>query len=96
MGKVKPLIDRIMEFDSYSDEEDIYAKMPWSPDSPSIILERPETPDIPEEAISEGMSYFIAAFIAREFLKDWVEMQNYESSFQEQCERLIQYAIHDA
>jgi len=96
MGKVKPLIDRIMELDSYSDEEDIYAEKPWSPKSPSIVVDRPETLDIPEEAISKGMTYFIAAFIAREFLKDWVEMQNYESSLQEQCERLIQYAIHDA
>ena len=96
MGKVKLLIDRIMELDSYSDEDDIYVKIPWSPDSPSIVLERPETPDITEEAISQGMSYFIAAFIAREFLLDWVDMQNNEPSFQEQCERLIQYAINDA
>lgn len=96
MRKVKVLVEIVEELGSYGDEEDIYADEPWTPDSPAIVLNRPESPGLPEEASSLGMTYFIAAFIAKEFLEDWVKAQDTKPTYREQCERLVHYAIHDA
>lgn len=96
MGKVKALVEIVKELGSFGDEEDIYAREPWTPDSPAIVLNRPESPGLPEEASNLGMVYFIAAFIAQEFLEDWVKAQSKKPTYREQCERLTQYAIHDA
>ena len=96
MSKVKALVAIVEELGSYGDEEDIYAREPWTPDSPAIVLNRPESPGLPEEASSLGMVNFIAAFIAQEFLEDWVKGLSKKPTYRELCERLIQYAIHDA
>ncbi len=68
----------------------------WMADSPAIVLTRSEAPGLPEEASSLGMTYFLAAFIAQEFLEGWVKNRRKMPTSREQCERLIQYAIHDA
>ena len=96
MGKEITLVEIVEELGSYGDEEDIYAREPWTPDSPVIVLNRPESPGLPEKASNLGMVYFIAAFIAQEFLEDWVKAQSKKPTYREQCERLIQYAIYDA
>ena len=95
MGEVKALLEILKELGSYGDEEDIYAREPWSPDSPAIVLNRLESPSVPEKASNLGMVYFIAAFIAKEFLEGWAKAQDKKLTYREQCERLIQYAIHD-
>jgi hypothetical protein len=41
----------------------------WMADSLAIVLDRSETPGLPEEASSLGMTYFIAPFITQEFLE---------------------------
>jgi len=98
MNKVKALVEIVDELGSFGDEETIFAKKPWTPDSPAIILTMPESPGLPEEATKLEMSYFIEPFIAQEFLEGWVKTQDTDTTptLREQCERLIQYAIHDA
>jgi hypothetical protein len=96
IGKVRTLVEIINNLESYGDEETIFAKEPWTPDSPAIVLTMPESPGLPEEANQLEMSYFIEPFIAQEFLEGWVKTQDTTPTLREQCERLIQYAIHDA
>lgn len=85
-----------MRLGFYGDEEDIFAREPWTPDSPTIVLTMPESPGLPDDATKLEVSYFIEPFIAQEFLEGWVKTQDNTPTSREQCERLIQYAIHDA
>jgi len=96
MGKVRTLVEIINNLESYGDEETIFAKGPWAHDSPAIVLTMPESPGLAKEVTKLQMSCFIEPFIAQEFLEGWVKTQDTTPTSREQCERLIQYAIHDA
>ena len=75
-----------------SDEqtETIYAQRPWTAASAAFVVKQPTDGRLPEEAPAGGFIYFLEASIAQEFFGDW------RSSFEEGCDRLIQYAEHDA
>ena len=115
MGKdqeVRPLED-LVDF-AYSksilDEDDldltIYAREPWTPESPALLLTHPEDDSIPSEAASQCMSYMLEVPIAREFflgtpcnpppLYDERFHPEWMKTRRSRCLRLIQYAINDA
>lgn len=96
MGTLGRLIDIFQQLNKFTCEEAIFAKKPWTQDSPALVLIVPETPDLPEEATKLGLSYLLEIDLAQDFLEDWVAAQDHDPTYLEQCERLIHYAIYDA
>lgn len=43
-----------------------------------------------------NMKYFLEVFIARDFLNDWATSLEKPQTLEEECARLIHYAINDA
>jgi hypothetical protein len=90
------LVEVVSNLASYDEELTIYAKEPWTCDSEAILAYESDAGGVPPEATGTGATYFIEVFIANEFLDGWRNSQQRAVTAQEQCERLIQYAIHDA
>jgi hypothetical protein len=90
------LIDIVGNLGSYDEEMTIYAAKPWTCDSQALVAREPDQGGLPSEATTRSVEYFIEVFIATEFLEGWIAAQAGTTSAREQCERLIQYATHDA
>lgn len=96
MGQVMRLIDLVENLDSFDDEAIIYATEPWTQDSSASVQVDQASGESPRAAPSSGMTYFLEVFIARDFLEDWRSNRIEAPSLEEQCERLVKYALHDA
>ena len=90
------LIDVINKLDSFDDDDNIYVKRPWKPESESIVAIDPDTGGIPIDAKKINAEYFLEIFIAAEFLEGWLLNVAQKQSAEEQCLRLIKYAENDA
>lgn len=90
------LIDAVANLKNFSEEETIYAQTPWVPGSEVIIEREPDSGGVPDNAKKTGMVYFLEISIANEFLEDWIASSDGAVSIENQCIRLIQYAINDA
>jgi hypothetical protein len=91
-----PLIDVIRDLDLFDNEGIICAAKPWTEDSKAIVVVDPQARQLPAEAAKLGLEYFLDVFIVREFLEDWRSSLDVQSTLQEKCARLIQYALKDA
>lgn len=74
----------------------IYAKAPWRPGSIAVLAREPESGGTPEEAETLGLDYLLEVSVAQEFLEDWVSSLQSLPTPEEQCDRIIQYAMDDA
>jgi hypothetical protein len=81
---------------SLDEDATIYAAEPWTGASRSLVDHEPDSGGLPAEAVRLGLSYFLEVFVAREFLDGWERNLSQEPTDQEKCDRLVQYAIHDA
>lgn len=90
------LIDAVANLKNFSEEETIYAQKPWVPGSEVIIEREPDNGCVPDNVKKMGMAYFLEISIANEFLEDWIASSDEAVSIENQCIRLIQYAINDA
>lgn len=88
------LIEVIRELEKQESEATIYAEKPWSEDSEAVVAFEPDAGGLPKEA--ENLSYFLEVFVARDFLEDWMPVMESSPTVQEQCKRLVEYAINDA
>jgi len=95
MGTSK-LIDIVANLESYDSELTIYAAKPWTCDSEAVVAAEPDQGGRPHEAESCGAEYFVEVLVAKEFLEGWIASEARPTSAQEQCERLIRYAVYDA
>ena len=87
------LSDVIRELASFHDEDDIYAREPWTKDSEAVVV-RGEAHG--EAAIQQGLMGFMRVWMAREHLEGWFQVAQEQPSLAEQCERLIHYSKFDA
>jgi hypothetical protein len=100
------VVDRLDDLDETNDLLTIYAVEPWRPESEAVVADQPEDGNTSvtfKAASGADASYFLEVFVAKEFLRDWRAggyrpslPENRSSSLEEDCERLILYAIHDA
>lgn len=95
-GNEMTLNDVIKQLDSLDDENTIYVKKPWSPDSEAIVATEPDEGGVPDEAAKINAEYFLEIFLANEFLEGWLSNLDQEPSVKDQCLRLIKYAENDA
>lgn len=96
MGQVTTLCDLLANLDELDAEATIYARPPWGPDAAALVEHEPDQGGLPEKASNQGMTYFLEVFIAKELLEDWHSNQTTLPSKEETCNRIIEYAIHDA
>lgn len=90
------LLDVVRELSDLDDDATIYASEPWTTDSEAIVALEPESGGTPPEAEYRGLAYFIEIDVAREFLKGFNVRRATPPSAEEQCRRLIRYAVTDA
>ena len=86
------LFEIIQNLAAYDAEWTIYAAEPWTSESRAIVASEPDSGDLPPKAKDLDLKYFLEIFIARELLADLGGTLTPE----EQCKRVIHYAIHDA
>lgn len=84
------------EMKALDKEDTIYAAKPWTIKSKAIVLREPVSGEIPQEAKDLGLSYFIEVYIACDFIEEWEKNFHITASAEENCLRLIEYAINDA
>lgn len=96
MGQTVNLLEAVKSLDSHDHESTIYATAPWNAESRVVIVEPPEAGGLPNEAESICAEYFLEVFIAKEFLEDWRLSLNGRPTAEQECARVIQYAINDA
>lgn len=79
------LSEVIQNIANLDEEMTIYAKSPWTLDSPAYVDFEPDDGSLPKGA--ENMEYFLEVFIVNQLLED---------SDQIDSQRIIEYAINDA
>ena len=90
------LIDVVANLNSLNSDATIYAAEPWTFDSIAIVEVEPPSGGFPEEAVRQGLKYFLEVSIARDFIEDWESKRSKVHSDTQRCERLIRYAVDDA
>lgn len=88
--------EAIRDLSSLDEESTIYAAEPWGINSEVVVAPEPDAGGIPMDAQRLGLKYFLEVFIARDFLTGWLENLDAAPTIDDQCARLIQYAITDA
>ena len=90
------LLHVIEHLEALDQAHTIYAKQPWSPQSEAALASPPDSNAlVPADLLAQGFSYFLEVSIAQEFLAG-LGSTHALPSFQQQCERIIQYAVNDA
>ena len=95
-GNKMTLNDVINQLDSFDDDDTIYVKQPWTPDSEAIVVTEPEDGGLPDKAVKINAEYFLEIFLADEFLEGWLSSLDQKPSAKDQSLRLIQYVQNDA
>ena len=78
-----------------SNEQTIYAVAPWTPTSEAAVAVEPQDNLVPQQISSQGFSYFLEVFIARDLVAD-LSSSGAPATPERICERLIKYAETDA
>ena len=86
----------VRDLDSLDDGSTIYASDPWTAHSQVVVAPELDSAGLPFDAQKLGLKYFLEVFLAKEFLESWVANLSRESTIDEKCARLIQYAVTDA
>lgn len=90
------LHDVISKIDEFDEDQTIYLRHPWTHDSTAMVEFEPDDGGLPSEVVELGLGYFVEVAVAREVLEDWESELSTPPAVNEQCERLIQYAVNDA
>lgn len=86
----------VANLSSYDDDLTIYAVRPWHCRANAVVALEPDDGAVPDTAAACGAVYFLEVSVAKDFLNGWSANQQREVSPEEQCERLIRYAVDDA
>lgn len=92
------LIDVVQELDAH-EERTIYIESLDSagPGSNVLVLQEPESGDLPQAAVDAGYEYLLECSLALEVLGVWSKWRlGRAPSPDEACEAVIHYAVHDA
>ncbi len=79
----------LLNIQEFAEDGIIYAEKPWHLQSNAKVI----TDSLPTIINDEKLEYFLEIFIVLELFE---EMQTSNTCLQDQCLRIIEYAIHDA
>jgi hypothetical protein len=87
------LVEFVAQLETLEEDEGIVAKPPWAPYAEARIYKMTPGGGVPAEARSGGYEYFLEVTTACEVVEDFVPKN---ATLEEECARLIHYAIYDA
>jgi hypothetical protein len=73
----------------------ICVREPWTADAEARVVETDEDGRIPQDALSDGLRYFLETTVAREVL-DVLRDRPTKSATEDACNLLLYYAENDA
>ncbi|WP_020584407.1 hypothetical protein [Endozoicomonas elysicola] len=91
------LLEATEAIESLNQEETLYVKLPWTPESEVALRIEDEdaTVSTPLDLKEKGYEYFLEVYLTKEFKEDLLETGKYNTEI-DICNRIIQYAINDA
>jgi hypothetical protein len=91
------LKDVVQKISSLDREWTIYVAEPWKASSTAVVaLDERGDGGVPAGAEELGLTYCLEVGIAQEFLQGWKENLGAEPGLDQQCARLVGYALTDA
>jgi len=91
------LLELTTDLARFDSTHTIYAKEPWAPNSDAVAAAPdPDERLVPVELEAQGFRYFLEVSVAKEFSQGWQSTLKRPPIPMQLCERLIQYAVHDA
>ncbi len=81
--------------DKLEEEDVIFAREEWTPESEAAVFRLTEDYMVPEEPKRLGLKCFLEVHIALDVLDGFI-LEKPHATTRQKCERLIEYAIHDA
>ena len=81
----------LLNIHEYSHEDTLYVEQPWTLESDAILTVKEDTQPI--MCNDKKYEYFLEVFIIKELFEDY-EAQNV--CLQDQCLKVIEYALNDA
>jgi hypothetical protein len=88
------LLSLVGKLDELEEEDVIFAREKWTPESEAAVFRLTKDYMVPEEAKRLGLRYFLEVPIALEVL-DGFTFEKPDATIKQKCERLIKYAIYD-
>jgi hypothetical protein len=88
--KLGRVLDQI---DSLSDDDVIFARRPWNPDSEAVVGRLDDGLGVPKSMTDQGFDYFLGVYFAQEVLEDFGSKCD---SAAERRDLIIHYAENDA
>ena len=88
------LLDIIERIDQLNDEDVVFVRPEWSPESEAALFELTGDLEVPAEPKQLGLKYFLEVAVAREVLDGFASRP--DATTREKAERLIHYATYDA
>ncbi len=89
------LLTLVKKLNKLDEEDVIFAREKWTPESEAAVFRLTEDYKVPEEANRLGLKYFLEVHIALDVLDGFIRQKPHATTRQK-CERLIKYAIYDA
>ena len=89
------LLKLVEKLDKLEEEDVIFAREKWTPESDAAVFRLTDDYRVPEESKRLGLKYFLEVHIALDVL-DGFTLEKPHATTRQKCERLIEYAIHDA
>ncbi|WP_109440207.1 hypothetical protein [Acinetobacter haemolyticus] len=87
------LFQVLLNINDFQDDETIYVVEPWTLESETKVLKEPDIGLIQIKSDHLIFEYFLEVFLAKEILKN---LEHRNPCMRDQCQSVIEYAIHDA
>lgn len=89
------LLKLVERLDKLEEEDVIFAREKWTPESQAAVFRLTKDYMVPEEPKRLGLKYFLEVHIALGALNGFI-LEKPQATVRQKCERLIEYAINDA
>jgi hypothetical protein len=89
------LLKLVEKLDELEEEDVLFAREKWAPESEAAVFRLTEDYMAPEEPKRLGLKYFLEVHIALDVLDGFI-LEKPHATTRQKCQRLIEYAIHDA
>ncbi|MCU4379812.1 hypothetical protein [Acinetobacter haemolyticus] len=87
------LFQVLLNINDFQDNETIYVVEPWTLESETKVLKEPDIGLIQIESNQLIFKYFLEVSIVKEI---WKNLEHRNLCMHDQCQNIIEYAIHDA
>ena len=87
------LFQVLLNINDFKDSETIYAVEPWTLESKAAVIQEPAKVIMQFADSSAVFDYFLEIYLVKALFKN---TENQNLCMREQCQRIIEYALHNA